>query len=688
MKKNFNKTARYLSITGVFLAVMLLYVVLLARIQINGAKNKVDDGGVAYTRTVTVSGLRGEIYDRDGVLLVGNSTSYDVLLEYGAIPDTTAELNRSILAALEAIRDKGCEDKLRLELYALEGVYPDLQYCEAVKYSNTREYDALTKILESNGLDTHSTSAEQLVKHFTRKYKLDTSLYSNEEITDLLCVRYAMERIKFGAYQPFTLATDVNMELVSHIEEAGIDGITLKINSERRYEYPGYASHILGRLGKIQAEDAEYYDSLGYPMDAYVGTSGCEREFEEHLRGQDGVMEISYDADGNVISKTYIKEPISGNDVYLTIDIELQIAAENSLKETVDSLAYSDSGSIVALDPNSGEVLVIASYPTYDLTQFSSQDYYNGLLNDPANPLFDRALLGEYAPGSIYKIGSSLAALEQGVINSSTEFFCDGTYNRDGRYPHLHSPSCLGVGGERHPVYTNELRHKNINVIKAIGVSCNCFFYEIGRLMGIDNINTYTSRLGLGVPTGIELPERTGTVAGSEYRQVNGLTPWSQGDDLSAVIGQSDHTYSPLQLGVFMSSVVNGGDRYSAHLLHSVKKFYTGETIYLNQPKILDSVTISDANYNTLISGMRQVILSSSSLKTYFSSVDVLVGGKTGTAEVAGKKDYALFAGFAPLDSPEIVSVCVLEQGVNGGNAAIPISKVFEKYFEQKQTEG
>lgn len=671
MKKSFNKAARYLSITGVFVLVMLVYVVLLARIQISGAKNRVDDGGVAYTRTVSVSGLRGEIYDRNGVLLVGNSTSYDVVLEYGAIPDTTSELNRSILSALEAINEKGCEDKLCLELYALEGTYPDLQYCEAVKYTDSREYAALTKILDANGLDPHTTSAEKLVKHLTKKYKLDTIIYSNEEIDDLLRVRYAMERIRFGAYQPFTLATDVNMDLVSHIEEAGIDGITLKIKSERRYEYPSYASHILGRLGKIQAEDAEYYSSLGYPMDAYVGTSGCEREFESYLRGQDGIMEISYDADGNVISKSFAKEPISGNDVYLTIDIKLQIEAENSLRETVDSLAYSDSGAIVSLDPNTGEVLVIASYPTYDLTQFGSQDYYNGLLNDPANPLFDRALLGEYAPGSIYKIGSSLAALEAGVINEATTFDCQGTF------PHLHRPTCLGIGG------TNG-KHGLINVINAIGVSCNCFFYEIGMRMGIDNINTYTSRLGLGVATGIELPERTGTVAGSEFRQQNGLTPWGQGDDLSAVIGQSDHTYSPLQLGVFISSVVNGGDRYSAHLLHSVKKFYTGETVYQSQPKLLDSVSISDSTYDTLISGMRQVILSSSSLTGYFSSVDVLVGGKTGTAEVAGKKDYALFAGFAPLNSPEIVSVCVLEQGVNGGNAAIPISKVFEKYFEQE----
>ena len=670
MKKGFNRTVRYISLLSVFLAVMLFYVIVLAKIQIEGSSDEETDPSVAYTRTVTVSGLRGEIYDRNGVLLVGNSTSYDLVFEYGAIPDTTAELNRSILNVLEAVNATDSADKLCEDYYVLDGTYPHLTYIDEVAYSDSEEYQNLKKILEANGLDTTSTTEEELVEHFIDKYSLSPTLYTNKEITALLRVRYAMERIKFGLYQPFTIASDISIELVSYVEEANIDGINIKTNSERQYMYPGYASHILGRLGKIQAEDAEYYDALGYPMDAYVGTSGCEKEFESYLRGQDGTMEISYDADGNVISKEYIEEPISGSDVYLTIDIELQIATEDSLRDTVNSLAYSDAGAAVSLDPDTGEILAIASYPTYDITQFDSIDYYNALLENPAKPLLDRALLGEYAPGSIYKIGSSLAALEESVITSSTLLNCAGTY------PRLHEPTCLGVNGK-------DGKHGDINVIDAIGVSCNCFFYEIGWRMGTDSINSYTSKLGLGVSTGIELPERTGSVAGTEYRELLGGT-WTQGDDLSAVIGQSDHTYTPLQLGVFMSSVVNGGDRYSAHLLHSVKDFYADEPRIIYNPQILDSVDISDSTYDTLIAGMRQV-LESSSLTKYFMSVDAEVGGKTGTAEVSGKKDYALFAGFAPLDSPEIVSVCVIEQGVNGGNAAIPVADVFEKYFENKK---
>ena len=651
---------------GAFLAVMLFYTVMLAKIQISGPTTERSDGTIAYTRTVSVSGLRGEIYDRNGILLVGNSTSYDLVFEYGSIPDTSSELNRSILSALQAIRATSNENKLCLDLYALDGNYPDLYYTEAAKLSGTDESNALLRILDANSLP-HDTSAEKLVDTLTKKYKIYPDLYTSEEIDDLLKVRYTMERIKFGVYEPLVLASEIDLALVSYIEEANIDGANLKVNSKREYAYPGYASHILGRLGKITAETAEYYSELGYPMDAYVGGSGCEKAFESYLRGQDGIMEISYDVNGNIIKKEFIKEPISGNDVYLTLDIKLQIAAEDSLKKSVDSIPTSNAGAALALTPK-GEILAIASYPTYDLTRFDSYEYYDSLLNDPANPLYDRALLGQYAPGSTYKVGSALAALESGLISSSTEYHCSG------RYPHYHNPTCLGV-------------HGDLNVIEAIGVSCNCFFYTVGDKLGIDSVTSYTKRLGLGIPTGIELPERSGIVAGTEYRESIGAV-WNHSENLSAAIGQSDHSYTPLQIGVYISSVLNGGESYNAHLLHSVKKFYTGEVIYEDQPSAADKVEISPATISTLKSGMRRVITSSSALSSYFASLDVTVGGKTGTAEVAGKKDFALFSGFAPFDSPEIVGICVLEEGLNGGNAAIPVRDIFKTYFAQEEANG
>ena len=650
----------------VFLAVMVVYIVALTLNQINGSTTDRKNAEIADTRQVTVSGLRGEIYDRNGVLLVGNSKSYDLIFEYGSIPYTTREFNRSLLEALDALERTGSMDKLCDDHFPFVGEYPELEFSEAVAIEGTDEYKYLLKVLEANQLDTKVTAGE-LVERLVKKYKLDSSDLDNEEIDALLHVRYEMERVKFSAYQPYTMATDVGLDVVSFVKEAGIDGANFSVRTERYYTHPGYASHILGRIGKIQADDAEYYSELGYPMDAYVGISGCELAFESYLCGRDGIMEINYDAHGNIISKEFIKEPIGGDDVYLTIDIELQIAAEDSLKETVESLKYSDSGAIVSLDANTGEVLVMASYPTYDLSQYSGVAYYDSLLENSARPLLNRTLSEHYAPGSIYKIGSALAALECGEIEEETHFVCNGEYFPGG-------PTCLGVGG------TNG-KHGSIGLIRAIGVSCNCYFYEIGDRLGIDNINGYTESLGLGVPTGIELYEVDGIIAGSEYREQNNLNPWGRGDDLSAVIGQSDHAYTPLQMGVFTASVVNGGDRYEAHLLRYVKEFYTGEVVYEYQPRVLEHTEFSSETYETLKRGMRQVILESDNLQRYFSDVDATVGGKTGTAEVNGKQDFALFAGFAPLDDPDVVSVCVLEQGVNGANAAIPISAVFREYF-------
>lgn len=666
MPRKYNMTARYISLMCVFLAVMLSYIVVLALHQINGSPTERKNAEIADVRQVTVSGVRGEIYDRNGVLLVGNTKSYDLIFEYGSIPYTTKDLNRSLLGAFDALEKTDSMDKLCDEYFPFDGEYPDFEYSDSVRYEGSDGYNYLLKVLEANKLDT-TVSAKELADHLVKKYRLDSMGLKDREIDMLLHARYEMERIKFSAYQPFTLARDVGIDVVTFVKEAGIDGANFSVRTERYYAYPGYASHILGRLGKIQADDAEYYSELGYPMDAYVGASGCELAFESYLCGRDGIMEINYDKHGNIISKEFIKEPLGGDDVYLTIDIKLQIAAEDSLRETVKSLKYSDSGAIVSLDANTGEVLVMASYPTYDLGLYSGESYYSSLLEDPARPLLNRTLSEHYAPGSIYKIGSALAALEEGEIKEDTIFPCNGAYYPGG-------PTCLGVGGVNG-------KHGDIGLIRAIGVSCNCYFYEIGDRMGIDNINGYTKSLGLGVSTGIELSEVGGIVAGSEYRDSNNLKPWGRGDDLSAVIGQSDHAYTPLQMGVFMASVANGGDRYEAHLLHSVKEFYTDEIVYEYQPKMLEHLEFSDETYATLKRGMREVILSSSSLQSYFSGVDAVVGGKTGTAEVSGKHDFALFAGVAPLDDPDIVSVCVLEQGVNGANAAIPISAVFREYF-------
>ena len=331
---------------------------------------------------------------------------------------------------------------------------------------------------------------------------------------------------------------------------------------------------------------------------------------------------------------------VEAKNIYLTIDIELQKTAEDALRDAVDTLEYSETGAITAIDPNTGEALVIASHSTESSMNF--------------------ALQGTFAPGSTYKVGSALAALEQGYINSQTTYYCGHTY------PHLGGPTCLGT-------------HEDTDVNKAIEVSCNIFFYYVGHNWGLDNITDYTARLGLGVPTGIELGERVGIIASQGYCEEHGLE-WGEFDDATGAIGQSKHAYTPLQLSVYTSSVVNGGTRYSAHILKCVKT-RGGKTVYETKIQALDNVNISQSTYNTLVNAMRSVVTSSSVLSSHFANVSAAVGGKTGTAETGREVSNALFTGFAPYDDPKIVVSCVLEEGDAGTNAAAVTAKVFEAYF-------
>lgn len=671
MKKRTEKrrhiSARFLFVAIFFSTICLAFLIAVGVYQIRGSLLPPKEEGT--TRTYTVPGLRGEIYDRNGKLIVGNATSYDLIYEYGAMPETRREINDSLLATLTALLDTGNGDKLADDYFILQGTYPEMSFVPELRNKESNEYYYYKKFLSRHEMDREETDASDVAEYFVKRYGLSTSRYTKSEITSLIRLYYEMERVDFGQYQSYTIAKGINRKLITRLEESQIEGVNFDIQAERVYEYPGVASHILGQLGKITAENAEQYIALGYPLDSLVGISGCEAAFEKYLRGQDGVMVIRYDKHGNQIEKYYEVEPTNGNDVYLTIDIDLQIAAEESLKENVDSIDTAKGGAVTVVDPTTGKVLALASYPTYDLTKISNEEYYRSLQN-PSSPLLNRALNGIYPPGSTYKVGAALAALEEGAVwvddpskeTSDKLFECDQVF-RHPNYDDDH-PTCLGD-------------HGSINVIDAIRDSCNIFFYHVGDLLGVEGMTKYTTRLGLGTDTGLELSNAKGSVAVTNKNQ--------PGDTIRAGIGQATHGYTPLQLSVYMSSVVNGGTRYRAQLLESVKKYYTGEVVYSSSAEVLDRVEFSDKTYDTLMEGMRKVVAESSILSSYFSDVGVQVGGKTGTAQVAGKAaDYALFSGFAPLDSPEIVVSCVIEEGRGGMYAARTVVGVLKKYFEKK----
>lgn len=652
-EKTANKNLRYAVIAVFFCVICLAFLIALAVVQIIGTDAEYDS---ATIRTVTVSGMRGEIYDCNGKKLVGNSSNYDLVYEYGAMPETYKEINSELLATLDILERTCNTGKRTKDYFPFVGDYPNISYSAEALDTNSDEYYQLTKVLTRLELDT-DTDAQTLAKHYITKYKLSDELYSAEQIRTLMRLWYNMERSDFGSFASYTIAEDVDIETVTRIEEQGIAGIAIKARNERVYLYPGIATHILGRVGKITAESADRYDALGYPMDAVVGISGCELAFESILRGQDGKKVIRLDDDGNIIEEYYEIEPKSGNDIWLTIDIDLQIAAEEGLAESVATTGVAKYGSICATDAKTGAVLAIASYPTYDITRLNDQAYVDSVTQSGA--WLNRALQETYAPGSTYKIGVALAALETGTIDTSTSFTCNHVY------PYLHQPTCLGT-------------HGSTNIFEAIQESCNIFFYTLGHRMGIEAITDYTLRLGLGADTGIELGEEIGTVADPEF-----AASWGAGNDVSAAIGQSDHAYTPLQLSVYMSSIANGGTRYSAHLLDSVRSFYSNEIIQSYSPTVLDKVEFSSSTLDILLEGMRRVVYNNDEILRRFQNVpsNIIVGGKTGTAEIDGKYDTALFSGFAPLYDPEIVVTCVIEEGLHGYYASSAVAKVMEVYF-------
>lgn len=690
-KTGISFSVRLIIIAVLFSLVTIFYITKLANIQLVNRSLYTSSVQKTYSRTVTIRAQRGEIFDRNGKALVTNVYTYNLDFDYGSLSKNPQISNEVILGVIDALRETGNSEKRTLSKSPFLGFYPDYIYDPNLMQdpSYKAKYDRAIKEMgfhqDKDGNPIENTATE-LAEKMIKKYKLDAvdedgePLYSDDEKDELLRVRFDMAFVQFSAVEPYVFAEDVDLKLITYMKESELRGIMFTEKVARKFEYPGYASHILGRVGPIHAEDLEYYSEKGYKMNAVVGIDGCEEAFEEFLHGTDGTMVIEEDENGNIISQRISKEPISGNDVWLTIDIDMQIAAEDGLRDnikyindkaasTVGKLDGEDAsaGALTAIS-TTGEIYAIASYPTFDLSKWSTD--YNLWKQDEAKPLYNRALLGQYQPGSTFKVGIAVAALEEGIITPRT------TITDKGRY------TFYDENGPRCWIFLQKNRtHGTINVIEAIQHSCNYFFYDIGRQLTISKMNEYCLSYGLGLKTGIELPEKTGILAGPEYRAESGTSEWFPGDTLQAAIGQSDNLFTPLQISAYTSTLVNGGERYSTHLLGSVRKFYTNEIIYEYQPKRLGVVEMSELTHRTIMTAMKSVTENGSASRL-FSSYPVEMGGKTGTAQVSSKKsDNAIFTAFAPFDAPEIVATCVIEQGNNGTDAGYTVKDVFDCYF-------
>ena len=497
-------------------------------------------------------------------------------------------------------------------------------------------------------------------------------------------VLYELYLRSTGVYQAneYVFAQEVDIDFISRVKEQSLPGVVIEATTVRQYHTP-YAAHLLGRVTPIFPEEVEYYTSLDedgdgvpdYSLNDTVGRDGVEQAFESYLRGDPGMRTVERNTEGKIVSETWLEEPEPGGNVVLTLDIGLQGYVEQVLAASVPAIDVEEEtggAACVVLDVDTAEVLTCASYPTYDITRYNAD--YNQYASDPTKPLLNRALQGLYAPGSTFKMVTAVAGLETGIIEPDTEI------EDLGRYTYWSSPQPMCW------IYWQRgTTHGWINVSEAIEVSCNYFFYEVGREVGIDVLVDYATRFGLGQYTGIELFEEKGVMASPEFTESLGGT-WYEGSVLSVAIGQESSQFTPVQLANYIATLVNGGTRNAVHLLKEVKSGDFSQVEYTYEPQVLGTIEIETENLQAVKAGML-ALTTQGSVSQHFRDLPFQAGGKTGSAQVDDQTDAnAIFVCFAPYDDPEVALALVVERGGSGSELGAMAADILSYYFSVQET--
>lgn len=510
----------------------------------------------------------------------------------------------------------------------------------------------------------------------------DMSSTDARTIAGILYELYYRSRV--NSWPPYTFATDVSIDFITRVKELSLPGVEIETTSVRKYNTE-YAAHLLGYTGSITSDTwPTYKEKGGYTMNDTVGITGAESAFESYLKGTSGTRAIERNENGKIISSQWLTNtdtgeslaPQPGQNVFLTIDIDLQQQVEDILASGVASLQSKETegAACVVLDVNSGDVLASASYPTYSLATFR-QDY-NTLRDNPLNPLLNRALQGLYPPGSTFKMITAIGALEENIVEPDTLIDDKGVYTF---YPSP-QPKCW-IYNQHHTT------HGLQNVSDAIKNSCNYYFYDVGRRLGIDLLDQYAAMFGLGQKTGIELEEKAGVVASPAFTESLGGT-WYEGNILSVAIGQESTQVTPIQLANYIATLVNGGTRYSTHLLKTVKSNDFSEVTYNYEPQVVSQIEIQDENLEAVKLGMLK-LTTEGSVSSAFKDVPVQVGAKTGSAQVSAQTNSnAVFVCFAPYDDPQIAVAIAVEHGGSGSELGKIAAQIVTAYFSVQGEQG
>lgn len=473
-----------------------------------------------------------------------------------------------------------------------------------------------------------------------------------------------LKNLRQNPFQALTLQRDLGKDKIVTIEEQKykFKGVLLTTQPERKYLYHNFAAHLLGYVNEVSEEELKTAAFNYLASGDMVGKSGLERCYDSSLRGEKGRKEVEVDALGREITTLKYQKPIAGNDIYLTLNSELQQFAESQMAEK--------KGSIIVSEPHTGKILAMVSYPDYDPNIFAEQmtlKQWQSIAQNKDNVLCNRNIQSVYPAGSIFKLVTAIAALEEGIINTNSTVYCPG-YFRLGSVTF----KCWKEGG-----------HGSLAIVDAIANSCNVFFYTMGHRLGIDRLSYYATLLGFGEKTGISLPgEQVGLVPSQDWKRKNFNQSWYPGDSVNLSIGQGFLLVTPLQVHNLLCLIVNEGYYYKPYYVDRIVA-QTGAIIQQSVPEIMHKTDIDQNTFEIVKEGMKRVVERGTGRSANIA--EMKIAGKTGTAQNPQGENHAWFVGFAPVDNPEICVTVFIEHGGDGSVAAAPVGgNIMQKYFQLK----
>ena len=672
---------RAMIVVAFFAAVLLFFIFKLYDLQIIQTGGKTDNT-TTFTTMTRVKASRGNILDTNGNFLVRNRASYDLVINHYVI--LTANGTNNYLYQLV----QRCLDS-EIEYTEHFPISLERPFVYTLDDFNSSWQNYFQIYLNNLDLDSDIT-APLLVKRLRTHYKIPAE-WSDEMARRVIGLRYELDlRGCVNSLPNFVFLTDVSDEYLSAIVELNIPGLMVEASTVREYTTK-YAAHVLGFVGPMDAEQWQVYkEDPDYAMDSHVGQAGLEKAFEQYLHGVDGLRVDEVTTDGTLVRSYYKQEPKAGANVEIAIDINLQRAAEEGLERVITELRASEDedadgkdaegGAVVAMNVKTGQVLVCASYPTYDPATYFEN--YAQILEAEFDPLYNRALLGTYPPGSTYKMSMVVAGINSGVISSATEIYDRGVYRayESGGF----APKCLRYS-------SRGMVHEDLTAAEALQVSCNYFFYELGDKIRLAAMDDTARALGLGEPTGIELPENTGQRANKETKAklfTGDDAKWYAADQIMAAIGQSENRFTPMQLCSYTATLANRGTRYKATFMNRVVSSDYRELLAQSEKEVLSTLEISDDAYLAYSTGMELVTKKTDEWSgtgySTFKDYPINVAAKTGTAQGGDRNasDNGAFVCYAPAEDPQIAIAIYGEKAGHGSSVATIARDILDLYFE------